>query len=132
MMNRNKFTLLAAATLLLSAAGTVNAEEDAAEATIRLMGEAEAELPAAVTKSIELPARLLDAPKEEQVKAVEKAEKGLASAKENRGNGVGRKHSDDARNHGEDMRDEAKDNRESRGRSDPPGRPDKTPGPPAK
>ena len=52
-MNRNKFTLLAAAALLLSVAGTVKAEEDAAEATIRLMGEAEAELPAAVTKSIE-------------------------------------------------------------------------------
>lgn len=101
--------------------------EDPAETTIRLMGMAEAELPEAVTKEIKLPPAAM-----ENSAAVEKAERGLATADENRDrreNGLSR--ADEAREHGQAMADEAAKNRENRGRSDDrPNRPDPPNGPP--
>ena len=60
--------------------GAWAAGDDDAEATIRLMGTAEAELPDAVTKQISLPKDLIDA--EDQVAAVERAKKGHDKANE--------------------------------------------------
>ena len=61
-------------------AGAWAADDDGAEATIRLMGTAEAELPDAVTRQITLPKDLL-VESNDQVKAVNKA-KGLDKANE--------------------------------------------------
>lgn len=129
-MNRNTIILASAALLLLSAAGGARAE-DGAEATIRLMGKADMDLAEAVTKELKLPAHLLDVPVEEQVKAVENAQKGLDNANEKRhqgqgnGQGNGQQQADDARNRGAEMSEQAKNNREDKGRhDDPPGPPE--------
>ena len=123
-----KVTLIFATTVLL-VSGTGWAADDA-EATIRLMGIAEAELPDAVTKQITLPEHLL-LETEDQVAAVEKAEKGLAKANErNDHRDKGQEQAADARERGAEMKEKAKENRENRGRSDdrptppepPPGR----------
>jgi hypothetical protein len=123
-----KVTLIFATTVLL-ASGTGWAADDA-EATIRLMGKAEAELPDAVTKEITLPEHLLLKP-EDQVAAVEKAQKGLDKANErNDHRNKGQEQAAEARERGAEMKEKAKDSRESRGRSDdrptppepPPGR----------
>lgn len=85
-----------------------------AEATIRLMGAAEAELPDAVTKEIALPESV-----SEDAAAVEKAQNGLANANQNRqrrGEGLAR--AEEAREKGAEMADEARENRENRGRSE--------------
>ena len=101
--------------------------EDPAETTIRLMGVAEAELPEAVTKEITLPPAAI-----ENSAAIKNAERGLATADENRDrreNGLSR--ADEAREHGEAMADEAAQNRENRGRSDDrPSPPEPPNGPP--
>ena len=101
--------------------------EDPAETTIRLMGVAEAELPEAVTREITLPPAAI-----ENSAAVENAERGLATAKENRDrreNGLSS--ADEARERGEAMADEAAQNRENRGRSDDrPSPPEPPNGPP--
>jgi hypothetical protein len=101
--------------------------EDPAETTIRLMGVAEAELPEAVTREITLPPAAI-----ENSAAVENAEHGLATAKENRDrreNGLSS--ADEARERGEAMADEAAQNRENRGRSDDrPSPPEPPNGPP--
>lgn len=110
-----KLTLIFATTVLL-ASGSGWADDDA-EATIRLMDKAEAELPGAVTKQITLPAHLLTADPEDQVAAVEKAAKGLAKADE--------RHAD--RDQGAEMKEKAKENRETRGRSDDHPTPPETP-----
>jgi len=128
-MNRNTIILASAALLLLSAAGSARADDDGAEATIRLMGKSDIDLPEAVTKELKLPAHLLDVPPEEQVKAVEKAQKGLENANEKRhqgqGQGNGQQQADDARNRGAEMSEQAKNNREDKGRhDDPPGPPE--------
>jgi hypothetical protein len=117
---------------LLLSAGVVLAEEDdasaadPAEATIRLMGEVEAELPEAITNEIMLPPAAT-----ENSAAVEKAAHGLQNAQENRDrreNGLSR--ADEAREHGAEMAEEARQNRENRGRfEDRPTPPDR-PGPP--
>ena len=100
---------------------------DPAESTIRLMGAAEADLPDAVTKDIELPPAM-----RVNEQAVEKASRGheLANGnRERRQQGLSR--ADEARDKGNDISEQAKDNRENRGRfENPPGRPDGPPEPP--
>ena len=113
----NKMTLIFATTALL-ASGSGLASDDA-EATIRLMGRAEAELPDAVTKEITLPAHLLAAKPEDQVAAVEKAEKGLAKAYERHAHrDQGQDQAADARERGAEMKEKANEDRENQGRSD--------------
>jgi hypothetical protein len=105
-------------------------EDDEAEITIRLMGTADAELPAAVTDQIELPPAAT-----EDREAVENAQHGTERANENRERREeGQATADEARERGAEMSEEARENVENRGRSeenrpDPPNRPD-TPGPP--
>lgn len=124
----SKYILIGATTLLLSF-GTAWAQdsEDDAEATIRLMGAADAELPDAVTREISLP----DAVGEDSA-AVDNAAQGLATANDNRlRREEGLTKADEARENGAEMAEEAMDNRESRGRSEElPERPD-TPQPPS-
>ncbi|MDH5620568.1 MAG: hypothetical protein OEY74_00680 [Gammaproteobacteria bacterium] len=121
-----KLTLIFATTVLL-ASGTGWASDDA-EATIRLMGKAEAELPDAVTKQITLPAHLLAVEPEDQVAAVEKAEKGLAKANErDEHRDKGQDQAAEAREHAAEMQEKANENRESRGRSDDHPTPPETP-----
>ncbi len=112
-------------------------DDDGAEATIRLMGTAEAELPGAVTKTITLPEHLL-VEGDDQVAAVEKAKKDHDKANqrlEKREKGLAQ--AEAAREHGKEMSEKAKEARENRGRSedrperpDPPGRPESPPGRP--
>jgi len=123
-----KVTLIFATTVLL-VSGTGWAADDA-EATIRLMGVAEAELPDAVTKQITLPEHLL-LETEDQVAAVEKAEKGLAKANERNEHGnKGQERAAEAREHAAEMQEKAKENRKHRGRSkdDRPTPPETPPG----
>ena len=135
---RTLFLGLGLLCLLLSASVVLAQEDDAsasdpAEATIRLMDAAEAELPEVVTNEITLPPATV-----ENSTAVENAERGLQTSHENRDrreNGSSR--ADEAREHGAEMAEEARQNRENRGRfkdrptpPDPPGRPDPPNGPP--
>ena len=120
--------LIPAAIVLMGVSPGAWAADDGAEATIRLMGTAEAELPDAVTKTITLPAHLM-VEGDDQVAAVEKARNGHDKAKERldkREKGLSQ--ADAAREQGAEMSEKAKENRENRGRSedrpDPPGRPD--------
>lgn len=122
----NKVTLIFATTVLL-ASGSGWAADDA-EATIRLMDKAEAELPGAVTKQITLPEHLLTADPEDQVAAVEKAENGLAKANErNDHRDKGQDQAAEARENGAEMQEKARENRENRGRSDDRPTPPETP-----
>lgn len=122
----NKILLIWTATALLAGANSWAADD--AEATIRLMGKAEAELPDAVTKEITLPAHLLAADPEDQVAAVERAEKGLAKANErNAHRDKGQDQAAEARERGGEMKEKAKENRESRGRSEDHPTPPETP-----
>jgi len=101
---------------------------DDAEATIRLMGKAEAELPDAVTKEIRLPEHLLAANPEDQVAEVEKAEKGLAKADERHAHREqGQDQAAEARERNAEMKENAKEDRESRGRSEDHPTPPETP-----
>jgi uncharacterized protein YaiI (UPF0178 family) len=127
---RTLFLALSILCLLLSASVVLAQEDEAsaadpAEATIRLMGAADAELPEVVTKEIKLPPAAV-----ENSAAVEKAERGLKTASENRDrreDGLSR--ADEAREHGAEMAEEAKKNREDRGRFEdrptPPERPER-------
>ena len=125
----NKRLALFCATALLVSSGNAWAQDDTdgdeAETTIRLMGAAEAELPEAVTREIELPKSM-----REDSAAVDKARKGLEKANENRQR---REHglatAEAAREKGAEMADNARDNRENRGRSED-NRPDRPNGPP--
>ena len=99
------------------------ADEDPTTATIRLMSNAEAELPDAVIKTIKLPDSLAV-----NSKAVENA-RGLATANQNRlvGN-KGLEQAEEARQRNSDMAESAQETRENQGRSDdhrpePPDRP---------
>jgi hypothetical protein len=132
----NKKSILVSAIALLLSFGSAWSQDDAteaeAEATIRLMGAAEAELPDAVTKEITLP----DSVSEDSA-AVENAARGLETANENRlRREDGLATADEARERGAEMAEDAMENRESRGRSDDlPDRPDvpeppTPPGPP--
>lgn len=123
---RNLIILTSAALLLLSGTGVAWAE-DGAEATIRLMGKSDDELPQAVTKELKLPEHLLEVSDEEQVKAVEKAANGLANAQNHRdeGRAKGQNQAAESRGRGREMAEQAKENRENHGRSeDPPGPPE--------
>jgi hypothetical protein len=88
------------------------------------MGNAEATLPEAVTKTIMLPADLV-----ENEAAVAIAENGNSVANENRSRREsGLTTADEARNRAKEMAEAAQENRENHGRSDdlpdPPQRPD--------
>lgn len=110
-------TISLTAILVLSGAPAL-ADDDAAEATIRLMGEAEMERPEAVTKEITLPKHLLVAT-DDQRRAVERAEQGLAKANErNDHRESGQMQADAARERIADMQEKARENRENRGRAD--------------
>lgn len=125
----NSKLLIPAAVLLMGvSAGAWAADDDGAEATIRLMGTAEAERPDAVTKTITLPPHLM-VEGEDQVAAVEKAKKGHDKANERLDKREkGQMQADAAREKGAEMSEKANENRENRGRSedrpDPPGRPE--------
>ena len=114
-MKMMKLTLTAMALMLLSSAGWT--ADDDGEATIRLMGAAEAELPEAVTKEITLPDHLLEA--DDQVRAIEKAQKGLdkATVRHERRE-KGQRQAEEARERNTEMSEKAKENRENRGRSE--------------
>ena len=120
-------TLTAAALLFFSSAGWT--ADDDAEATIRLMGAAEAELPEAVTKQISIPIELMQASDEAQQRAVENSEKGLDKAHERKEHrDKGQMQAEDARDRNSEMSEKAKENRENKGRSED--RPEPPDGPP--
>jgi len=102
---------------LLLAACPAYADDDAqavTTATIRLMSNAEAELPDAVTKEIKLPENL-----QEDTQAVLKSARGLETANQNRLEGnPGLETAEAARAQGAEMAEAAKENRENQGRSD--------------
>ena len=101
------------------------ADEDPTSATIRLMSNAEAELPGAVIKNIKLPENLaVDS------EAVENSRRGLATADQNRlvGN-KGLDQAEEARQRNNDMAESAQENRENQGRSDDRPEPPDRPGP---
>jgi len=125
-MKKKTWTAVAIVVLLAASAGSWAADD--AEATIRLMGEAEAELPDAVTREITLPEHLLAADPEDQVAAVEKAEKGLAKANERQAHREkGQDQAAEARERSIEMKEKAKENRENRGRSEDHPEPPETP-----
>lgn len=116
-MKMMKLTLTAMALMLLSSAGWT--ADDDSEATIRLMGAAEAELPEAVTKEITLPDHLLEA--DDQVRAVEKAQKGLDQANgRHERREKGQQQAEEARARSSEMSEKAKENREIHSRSPEP------------
>ena len=120
-------TLTAAALLLFSSAGWT--ADDDAEATIRLMGAAEADLPDAVTKQITIPTDLMQASEEAQQRAVEKSAKGLENANERvERREKNRLHADDARERSAEMSEKATEIRENKGRAED--RPEPPKGPP--
>ena len=125
---KSKLLIPAAVLLMGVSAGAWAADDDGAEATIRLMGTAEAELPDAVTKKISLPDHLL-VEGEDQVAAVEKAKNGHDRVNARRENKTtGQERAEEVRQQGKEMAENAKEARENRGRSDDrpdrPGRPD--------
>jgi hypothetical protein len=132
----NRKTMLVGTIVLLGSYGSAwtqdtGGDEDA-EATIRLMGAAEAELPDAVTKEISLPES-----KTEDSADVENPAQVLETANKNRlRREEGLTTADEARERGAEMAKDAMENRENRGRSDDlPDRPDvpeppTPPGPP--
>jgi hypothetical protein len=119
-MKRNLVMVSTVGLLLGFSSAWAEVEEDA-EATIRLMGHAEAELPAAVTDDIALP----DSVPEDSA-AVTNAQRGLDTANENRARReTGLATADEARERGAGMAEAAMENREARGRSQGlPDRPD--------
>jgi hypothetical protein len=134
-MKRKLLILTPLALMAFSTSGWTAMADDA-EATIRLMEASEAEESTDVTRVISLPEQLLLADPDDQVKAVERAEKGLDNAEKNVNKALPENASDQAREAREaaaDMSEKAKENRENRGRSDDrpdrPGRPE-NPGPP--
>lgn len=127
MKTRQTFALLVATALLSSGLAwtQTNDDDDTATATIRLMNNAEAELPDAVTKTIALPQQMKADPE-----AAEKAEKGLQKANQNRLEGnEGLEQAEEARQRGAEMSESAQENREDRGRSEDRPEPPESPGP---
>jgi len=124
-MNIRKM-LICYTALLLSANVAWALDGDDAESTIRLMGNAEAELPDAVTKEITLPAAA-----SEDSAAVDHSKHGMKTANENKQRReAGLAQADEARDRGADMAGEAQDNRENRGRSEDHPEPPENPGRP--
>lgn len=107
--------------------------DDAMEATMRLMGKAEAELPDAVTKEIKLPDSLLtrnpDSPaiKNENEDGAKGHETANAN-RERREDGLDK--TAEAREKGAEMSEKAKEDRENYGRSEDHPEPPDVPGPP--
>lgn len=104
-------------------------QDDPTKATIRLMGDAEANLPTAVIKEIKLPENV-----KEDVTAVSETVKGLETANQNRLEGnKGIAQAEAAREKAKGLSNSAQDNREIRGRSgdrpEPPNRPPQPPSP---
>ena len=133
-----KIRHLVLATFVL-ASGTVYGQDsdgDEMEATMRLMGNAEAELPDAVIKTIELPEALLT--KHPDSPAIDASADGHGKAAERHARrDAGLDQADLARDRGADMSQKAAEDRENLGRSDDrpeppenPGAPDDLPGPP--
>jgi hypothetical protein len=127
-MNRKQTIALLGATLLLSSSPAwtqEQADEDPTFATIRLMSNAEAELPEEVIKKIKLPDNLtVDS------EAVANSARGLATANQNRLEGnKGLEQAEEAQQSGADMMDSAQEDRENRGRSDDRRGPPDNPGP---
>lgn len=125
-MSQMKIKVSIAAMILMAVStGAWAAGDDDAEATIRLMGTAEAELPDAVTKTITLPDHLL-VESDDQVAAVEKAQKGHDKANEQRDKQKDKANA--ARERGAEMSEKTKETRENNGRAedrpDPPNRPE--------
>jgi hypothetical protein len=121
---KRKLILVSAAGLLLAfstAWAEVKADEESAESTIRVMGDAEATLPSAVTDEIALPESV-----PEDSAAHIHAQRGLDEANENRlRREAGLATAEEARERGASMAEDAMDNRETRGRSqDLPERPE--------
>ncbi|HUG98506.1 MAG TPA: hypothetical protein VMQ83_04990 [Gammaproteobacteria bacterium] len=114
---KRKLVLISTGALLLafsSAWAQEAGEEDNGEATIQLIGDAEAELPDAVTDEITLPASV-----PEDSAAVVNAQHGLDRANENRARReFGLATAEEARERGAGMAEEAMKNRETRGRSE--------------
>ena len=124
-MNIGKMIIFCAA-LLLSTNIALADDGTEAEATIRLMGAADADLPDAVTKEITLPAAVT-----EDSAAVDNAKRGMDTANENRQRREkGLSTADEARECGADMAGEARDNRDNRGRSEDRPEPPTNPGRP--
>ncbi|MCH9005621.1 MAG: hypothetical protein IH838_10070 [Proteobacteria bacterium] len=122
-------TFLSVITALLLSLNVAWAQDgtDGAEATIRLMGVAEADLPEAVTKEITLPDAVT-----EDTGAVDSAMFGLDTANENRERREeGLSQADDAWERGLEMAGEARDNLEALGRADDLPEPPVDPGPPS-
>ncbi len=111
----SKLIVTSASVFLMLLGHQVSAQEaDAGEPTMRLMDNAEAALPTAVTKIIKLPADLL-----ENAAAVDHAKNGHLVANDNRsGREAGLTTADKARNRAKDMTEAAQDDRETHGRSD--------------
>lgn len=113
---RNTVTVFGALLFLCSNPAWTQEEgnDDPTTATIRLMSNAEADLPDAVTKEIRLPENLA-----EDSKAAENAARGLSTANKNRLEGNrGLEKADEAQQRGSEMAEAAQENRENRGRSD--------------
>jgi len=111
----SKLIVTSASVFLMLLGHQVSAQEaDAGEPTMRLMDNAEAALPDAVTKIIMLPADLV-----ENVAAVANAENGHSVANQNRSRReAGLTTADVARNQAKEMTEAAQDDRETHGRSD--------------
>jgi hypothetical protein len=128
-MSQMKTKILIPALIALmgvSAGAWADDDDDGAEATIRLMDVAEAELPGAVTNTISLPDHL-QVEDGDQVAAVEKAKNGHDQANkrlesENRQKGLSQ--AEAARENGKELTEKATEARENHGRADPPGRPE--------
>ncbi len=127
---QSKYVVMAAAIMLLFSFSLALAEDsndgDGLEATMRLMDDAEAELPAAVTRPIQLPEHL-----RVDTVAAEKSAPGLETAnaaRDNQHRQDGLNNANDARDRANEMADAAKEDRENHGRSEdlpePPNRPD--------
>jgi len=130
-MKYKTLILASMAVMAFSQNGWTAMDDGDAEATIRLMDTAEAQSSDDVMRVITLPAHLMGTEKDDQVAAVDKAEKGLKTATD----AVNKEHSNnaseqgqEARERGQEMSEKANENRENRVRSedrpDPPGRPD--------
>jgi hypothetical protein len=129
-MNLKTYSTFIAMAVLLTGnpAWAQEEQEDPTKATIRLMGDAEANLPAAVVKEIKLPENV-----KEDAAAVSETVKGLETANRNRLEGnKGNAQAEAAREKAKGLSNSAHENREIRGRSkDRPGPPDSPPGQPS-
>lgn len=125
MKTRHTVTIFGALLFLCSNPAWTQEEagDDPTTATIRLMSNAEADLPDAVIKEIKLPENLA-----EDSEAAKNAARGLATANQNRLEGnQGLEQAEEAQQRGAEMAETAQENRENQGRSDerpdPPDRP---------